>query len=586
MHLSSPLQALPLDVIEYIVGHVAGSSRLQFDGVTNGTKEQANLLRPLLSVSHCFRAVAISHFCQTHTLFLDSVSACVWDVRAAWFHCFRHEKLPMHPHAKTLHIEVGENHIYNGLALGALLRKPYADYTFPKARLLRFKFDSSRGLRQPADGETTLPEIEANITAFAGRIKHMAPMVQKVCLEPTRNHSTHSRIPSQHFDSLVAQICQSVGNVELLYLSRLVRVEPFLSGLCQLEFRDGAGGNAELAVQLAQHNAVTLQRLELHMQGNDDVHGLIKDAEGGYVEYSCLHMLKLVDKSIVDLSRRPVFPNAQPFPFLRSLSLAPASPFGDDTPFRGNSATLERLNLYLSTAMVQMLKKNEVFGCIKHPKLQFVKLEWNFVHAESRFIEDLTFIRFGLTIGSNVVAREVSCDLPAHGLDYMLSPFENHKCIEVIELPQTGLSILEVISLVKALPLFRHLHSKVRPGYVLPSDISRHKLPAYMIETYSPIGQRFRCWRINADPDLSFEITVQWALLLALVCPNLDYVAVSSNARELFMAYMKEMIATNGFRQHATRLRRLLFGGWSNTIPNVNVAKAKNRAALAAAVGR
>ncbi|KAJ2108437.1 Vacuolar protein sorting-associated protein 72 [Coemansia sp. S142-1] len=93
------------------------------------------------------------------------------------------------------------------------------------------------------------------------------------------------------------------------------------------------------------------------------------------------------------------------------------------------------------------------------------------------------------------------------------------------------------------------------------------------------MGKWFRCWRINTDSVFEVKVAAKWALLLALICPKFDYVAVPANSRELFMAHMKEMIASNGYRQHVTRLRRLLFGGWSNFIPNVKTAQAKRAAA-------
>ncbi|KAJ1818464.1 hypothetical protein LPJ60_004313, partial [Coemansia sp. RSA 2675] len=44
---------------------------------------------------------------------------------------------------------------------------------------------------------------------------------------------------------------------------------------------------------------------------------------------------------------------------------------------------------------------------------------------------------------------------------------------------------------------------------------------------------------------------------------------VPARDRELFMAHMKRMVATDGFRPYKERLRRLLFGGWKNDIPSV-----------------
>ncbi|KAJ2055108.1 hypothetical protein GGI17_006740 [Coemansia sp. S146] len=49
-------QILPYHVVKLIVDHVAGSSRLQFDGVTTNSDEYRILQVPLLWVCHNFRA--------------------------------------------------------------------------------------------------------------------------------------------------------------------------------------------------------------------------------------------------------------------------------------------------------------------------------------------------------------------------------------------------------------------------------------------------------------------------------------------------------------------------------------------------
>ncbi|KAJ2252380.1 hypothetical protein GGI13_003317 [Coemansia sp. RSA 455] len=168
------------------------------------------------------------------------------------------------------------------------------------------------------------------------------------------------------------------------------------------------------------------------------------------------------------------------------------------------------------------------------------------------------------------------------GLGSVITAIGEHKCIQVLELPRTSMHILDIIALLKALPLRSHLHSKALLTDPLPNDIPEHEIPAYMIANYSPMGKQFRCWRINNSPNFNYQITVRWALLLALICPNLDYVAMLADYRELFMAHMQKMIASSGYRQHVTRLRRLLFGGWSDYIPSVEVAQAKMDATTAA----
>ncbi|KAJ1925380.1 hypothetical protein GGI09_003947 [Coemansia sp. S100] len=486
----------------------------------------------------------------------------------------------MHLYAKILCIELGEDHIYNGLALKALLRKPYVDYTFPKVRSLCFKFDFARKPEHSADNVTAPQDIGANIRAFVRHIKQIAPMVQKVYIKSTRNISIETRLPSKQFNSLASQICQSICDMEFIYLSRPICLDSSLITIRRLVYMDVNGFEFESMVHLARHNAPTLQFLNIYLQRNENIAGLIQNADGSYMQYPCLYKLILGTGQCTDSSMGPTFPGALPFPHLRYLSLVLASPIGDDTPFRGNAATLEWLNMYLTLNAITVLRDNMVFTPTSHPRLQSVNLGWNYDLPEPRSASEFEYMKFGLTIGPNAPVRQFTTLMSHPRLGPITTTLGEHKRIQALELTHTRMHILDVIALVKVLPLLSHLCSKVLPFDPLPRSIAKHNLPAYVIAKYPHMGKWFRCWRINSDSDFNVKIAAKGALLLALICPNFDYVAVPANSRELFMAHMKEMIASNGYRQHATRLRRLLFGGWSNNIPNVKTAQAK-RAAVA-----
>ncbi|KAJ2751985.1 hypothetical protein GGI19_004123 [Coemansia pectinata] len=189
---------------------------------------------PLLSVCHCFRAVAISHCCLTHTLVIDNLSAKVWKGGSTWWGCLSRSEFPTDLHAKTLCIELSENDIYNGLTLEALLRKPYVDYTFPKVRTLSFKFGFTRKSEHSSDDETIPLDIEVNIRAFVRRIKLIAPMVQRVNMCSAGGMTSPALLPSQRFNNLLSQICQSIGDIEFSYLSRPILVDPCLNAIRRL----------------------------------------------------------------------------------------------------------------------------------------------------------------------------------------------------------------------------------------------------------------------------------------------------------------------------------------------------------------
>ncbi|KAJ2039536.1 hypothetical protein H4S04_001007 [Coemansia sp. S16] len=488
----------------------------------------------------------------------------------------------MNLHTKKLRLKLSEYYIYNGLALEALLREPYVDFTSPKACSLDLKLDLSRGSDHSAEDIIISSDAEAHIRAFVRHIRQKVPMLQKAYIGSTSDTAIRTHLPSQQFDTLVAQICQSIPDIELRFPSRPIRMDSSLSAIRRLVNDNREGGSIESMVQLVRHNALTLQHLDLNLLEGDAITGLIQNADGSYVQYPDLHTLRFRTTRDRDLSRQPVFPGAVPFPCLRNLNFIFTSPIGDDTPFRGNSATLGSLGLYLTQNMIAMLRRNKVFTPTSHPRLQYVRLEWTTNPAEHRSASEFEYMKFGLSIGPNALVRQFCMTLLHPGLGSVLTAIGKHKCIQVLELAHTSMHIMDIIALLKALPLLSHLHSKALLTDPLPNDIPEHEIPAYMIANYSPMGRWFRCWRISNSPNFNYQIIVRWALLLALICPNLDYVAVLAEYRELFMAHMQKMIASSGYRQHVTRLRRLLFGGWSDHIPSVEIAQAKMEATTAA----
>ncbi|KAJ2507115.1 hypothetical protein IWW47_001261 [Coemansia sp. RSA 2052] len=64
----SLLQLLPLHVVRMAVGHVVGSTRLRFSGVDYDCKEPVELLVPLMSVCHSFRAEACLRYYEKYDL--------------------------------------------------------------------------------------------------------------------------------------------------------------------------------------------------------------------------------------------------------------------------------------------------------------------------------------------------------------------------------------------------------------------------------------------------------------------------------------------------------------------------------------
>ncbi|KAJ2891972.1 hypothetical protein GGI21_005722, partial [Coemansia aciculifera] len=187
----------------------------------------------------------------------------------------------------------------------------------------------------------------------------MAPML-KVVLAELDNHEELSSITRRYFDGLVSQLLRLADRIEYSDFGEvpvLVSLQP--SDFCHLaHINCSYESNGSLFVHIARQNAQTLQSLVLNIVQSASASSLIQCDDGSHVLYPHLASLKLWWWPVNDKLRRPVFSGGVvPFPSLRSIRLLGFYPFGDDTLFRGNAATLECLEIKLDAPTVAMLCK-------------------------------------------------------------------------------------------------------------------------------------------------------------------------------------------------------------------------------------
>ncbi|KAJ2056245.1 hypothetical protein GGI17_006290 [Coemansia sp. S146] len=416
---------------------------------------------------------------------------------------------------------------------------------------------------------------QANVSAFMSWIKQMIPMVNDVYIE-IDGCSDPDISFADHFSYLVTQLCRLGNRIE--YNCKPLRDLPVESRLD--EIRDLAhlrlehNFECDRSSYLSRRNAQTLRSLCLKSWYLDDAVSLIRSPDGGYVTYPCLHTLELWEYKIVCYMEPPVFPGAVPFPSLPRLRISLPALLGDDVLFRGNSATLESLVLKVDDHIVPIFRQHSVFTPTSHPKLRYVKFGLLDRLVPELFSTYTEVVRFALSIGPGAPVRgseEVSSAnelLPA-----LLLPGD-HSSIRVLSIPNTELDTWQAISLIKSLPLLSDLQAPFPSIGSMPDGVTMNELPKYMVSTYAPMGERFRCWRI-----ICYTSNVENIMLLALICPNFDYAAVDPEYRELFIAHMRDKIQADGFRQHEEWLRRLFFGGWENKFSNADIAQARLDAA-------
>ncbi|KAJ2864939.1 hypothetical protein GGH94_002586 [Coemansia aciculifera] len=592
-------QLLPNHAIERIVDHVTGSSRVLFDGVKPNSNEYRTMLRPLLSVCHGFRAIALARYCgfcklelaSSHTFkklrSRASKLASVYAARNIHYsssdpHEFGYRLLndlghPTHHLAKELIIELDEDGVYSGEALRMLTHAPYEGCALPQTRKLTFSIfmdvtdedydhhvrDLSykrrrRSKTSPSNGmydsyasdedddairpnvdKTTDPSVlEANISAFVQRIRQMTPRVVDIEVLPKPFHY------GEESRGLYGSLLQLNQICNLVHISFDIELEP------------------NPFVLLAQRSALTLQSLSIGHNSYVGLEGIIQETEGNYVAYPRLHMLKLFEMHRSDSGDLPTCPGVVPFPSLRHLHMDICHPFGDDTIFRGNTATLEYLKIELDYRSYHVFSEYGVFTPVSHPKLQCVDITFFGDGARGPDLDAADYLEYVLNIGSQATVRTINGHMDDNELALALYLFEDFACIRVLSLPGLcWLEFVDVIELIKSLPLLSDLTTSPTQLKLLPEDVTVDEFPEFMITVFAGLNDQFRCWSFM-QTGVGNEV-VRSVLLLALVCPNFSYAVPLPAERKEFMKLMEETIATDYFQEYTPSLRRLLFDGWN-----------------------
>ncbi|KAJ2882973.1 hypothetical protein H4R27_003075 [Coemansia aciculifera] len=441
-----------------IVNHVVGSSRLELDGVSNFSDGHGPLLLPLLSVCHNIRAVSVFQYCKIFTMRIVPTSYEGSALLSYWMTHFKGASFPTHLFAREVYFHLDFLDICRGTAMEVLTCKPFSDCTFPKAWSVVVSLLPKSTMAHPDDGWLSRQTIKSSIRAFVQRVKKGAPIVRKILISVASISPGMPQVEVRHLGSLVKQLSQLADDVEYKIYCKPMPLELQPAGLTYLI------------------------------------------ADGGYVQYYCLHTLKLGAAATFNLTQWPVYPGAAPFPWLQHLTIEIKYCFGDDTPFRGNAGTLQYLELNLGPKAVEVFKTYKVFTPHSHPKLYCVKFGERTASKQDLFGTDAEYIRFLHSIGPNAPVRATTgCYLNTEFVS-LVPAFGKYTCIQILELPSTPLSFWDVIELVKALPLLSDLHTYFLPTATLSDNVAERQPPAYVRKTYSPVGKRFRCWRLATMP--------------------------------------------------------------------------------------
>ncbi|KAJ2460557.1 hypothetical protein GGF42_000765 [Coemansia sp. RSA 2424] len=476
-----------------------------------------------------------------------------------WIICSQFNDYSTHRLAKRLAIRVELGCIYSGMALELLSRMPNEDCIFPAVRAIKFTF--SINYANTGD-DIDASVVQANTTAFVQRLLQLAPRFRECDLDDLFDYEELYKFNHDYFGSLARQILANVDRLKYDLGGEWVNMDLDYAGICNLVHIDyGYDFHYEPCFQLVRQCAPTLQSLELKpcsfsTSPGLDLSGLIRDTNGRCVAYSCLQSLSLDIWNESATSERPSFGTFVAFPALRHVNIGSEYPFSDDTLFRGNSATLESLKMLMDADTAMMLRKRRVFARASHPRLRSVTIYGADDPIPDGFDTYADYMQFLLSIGPEAVVRVLHPMALEQDIPRALQLLGEHTSIQILSIEGAAFALLDVVALIKSLPLLSELCLDVPKLDSHLADIPKSQLFETLIESHAPMARQLRRLIVR-NSQVPLEDLAVFTVLLASLCPNLDFIDVSSSSVAHFGRYMKSCTVFDPFQKYEQLLQSL-----------------------------
>ncbi|KAJ2402310.1 hypothetical protein GGI23_000806 [Coemansia sp. RSA 2559] len=329
------------------------------------------------------------------------------------------------------------------------------------------------------------------------------------------------------------------------------------SGLTSLQF--SCATNIGLFHRMLEISATILESLDIVNFHGEHLRSLFYHDEGQPMTYPKLrklkfHFVKFVkDQDIISLDETIV-----PFPALTHLSWQAAYAFLDDTVFRGNSATLEYLDITLDASLVSILDRYKVFSSGKYSKLRHISVtKSSSINVELK--EFVSFVRYAISLISPATKSFKLVDYsPRQPLTDIIPTSIFAENIQVLNLSATKLVLLDMLDLIKLLPNMTNF--TCFPGGVGSEMGKKRGPPIQRLEAeYYPLSHRLKCWAVSNTSGIPLRSIALSSLALAILCPNFTYTALPPDKRNMYNFELHKITAGGGYDKYAEKIKRLQF---------------------------
>ncbi|KAJ2488383.1 hypothetical protein IWW37_004846 [Coemansia sp. RSA 2050] len=303
----------------------------------------------------------------------------------------------------------------------------------------------------------------------------------------------------------------------------------------------------------------TLQKLVINYAHLNSVTRLFRTEQGEGVIYPNMQFLTLTDRCILVPSELPCTARVAPFPNLVSLRVDMLYPFGDDVMFRGNSATLQFMEVTPDPVLLTTLHNYKVFDEGKYKALRH--LCFNQVVNESI---DTTapapmMAKFLGKLAEPVQTMSLNISIEAKDLVAMVAAnkqgFHN---LQILKARSAQMSLFDMLCLLKGLPSLATIDCSVADMGSELDHIAPEKLPDYVVSNYNNIGKHFQTWRADFSRGSNYSRMTVYSMLLAMVCLKFTKVESPHMGVSSFCEDISKALRSGAFHKYALHLNKLL----------------------------
>ncbi|KAJ2023726.1 hypothetical protein GGI06_001297 [Coemansia sp. S85] len=402
----------------------------------------------------------------------------------------------------------------------------------------------------------------ANINAFSLFLRSLVPAdvaVKLACVSEDEfmaiNESTVGMMYEEYFEvfagSLYAGAREAMLNLNDIKLSHLSSIDaiPMLSRL-ELDCLLSSKAHTALVVKASP----VLQYLSI---GIRNASALLQDDDGRDVTYLNLQYLQMhfCDRSYPEVDQ--TINDFVAFPVLKHLTLASVYPFADDVLFRGNSATLEYLNIPMNWGVISMLHKKGVFECDRKALKAAIVREAD-DHEDISRVSDTTMSKFLHCFACH--AQYLS--LPPSLLNYISITESRHKNsfknVQVLNMVSRVLSFYEILCLLETFPVLTKLQCGIAGLGPEFQHLSDEEVPDHIVANYGNTGKNLVIWCMNGYGEQSSKRLLEYTMLLALVCPRFCRADVYLGMIPDYNKCLAAALKSGPYSKYALQLSRLI----------------------------